>query len=435
MIDKAIFNPKVETMKQEELQELQLLRLKQTVKNVYEKVPFYRRRFNEAGVGPEDIKKLDDITKFPFTTKDDLRENYPFGLAAVPMSDVKEIHASSGTTGTPTVAIYNGNDIEVWAETMARCLTMSGLTREDVFQITPTFGMFVGGFGFFYGARKIGSAIVPFGSGYSKRQIKLMKDFGTTMLAGIMSYGVRLAEVALKEGIDPARDLKVRKGIFGAEMWTEELKNRLSKLWNMDVYDLYGLTEAGGNGTANDCYLHDGLHTWEDHWLWEIVDPETGVPVEPEEEGEIVFTTLTKQAMPLIRYRTRDVSYWYDTLECDCGRTHHKHAPIKGRTDDMLKVSGVNVWPSTVEPVLLKNELAGMNYQIIVDKVGPVDRLKIVVESREKLEEPEKTALAKNLVSELRQVILQTPEVEIKDPGSLPRVEGKVKRVFDRRPK
>jgi phenylacetate-CoA ligase len=295
--------------------------------------------------------------------------------------------------------------------------------------------MFVGGFGFFYGARKIGSAIVPFGSGYSKRQIKLMKDFGTTMLAGIMSYGVRLAEVALKEGTDPARDLKVRKGIFGAEMWTAELKNRLSKLWNMDVYDVYGLTEAGGNGTGCDCYLHDGIHAWEDHWLWEIVDPKTGVPVEPEEEGEIVFTTLTRQAMPLIRYRTRDVSYWYDAVECDCGRTHRRHAPIKGRTDDMLKVSGVNVWPSTVEHALLKNNFVGMNYQIIVDKVGPLDRLKIIVESREKLNESEKTDLTKNLVSELRQVILQTPEVEIKDPGSLPRVEGKVKRVFDRRPK
>ena len=260
-----------------------------------------------------------------------------------------------------------------------------------------------------------------------------MRDFGTTMLAGIVSYPLRLAEVALEEGIDLTRDLKVRKGIFGAEMWTEEVKKRIAQTWDMDVYDVYGLTEAGGNGTGNDCFRHDGFHVWEDQYFWEIIDPKSGEPVEPEETGEIVFTTLTKQAMPLIRYRTGDIAYWYDTLTCDCGRTHKRHSWIKGRLDDMVKVNGVSIWPSTVESVLMKNKQVGKEYQLIIEKAGSLDRFRVIVESAESLNAMEKTVLAKKINLDLREVILLRADVDVKDPGALPREAGKVKKLFDNR--
>lgn len=428
-----IYNYKVETMRREELEFLQLKRLKETLRRVHDRVPFYYKRLKEADVDISEIRTLEDVKKLPFTTKDDLRQNYPFGLAAVPLSEIIKIHASSGTTGVPTIALYTKNDIDMWSEAMARCLTMAGLTKDDVFQITPSFSLFVGGFGFYYGAMKIGATIVPTGPGHSKRQIQLMKDLGTTMLGAIASYGLYLAELAIKEGLDPAKDTKVRKGIFGAEMWTKDMKRRIAQLWDMDVYDVYGLTEASGNGTASDCYIHDGLHAWEDLWLWEVIDPKTGERVEPEEEGELVFTTLTKEAMPLIRYRTRDVCFFYDSLSCDCGRTHRRHSSIKGRTDDMIKVSGVNVWPSSVEQVLMKNPIISGHYEIIVERIAGLDKMKVRVESKERLEEPKKLSLASQLSKDLRDALLLRPEVEVLDPFTLPRPEGKIKRVFDLR--
>jgi phenylacetate-CoA ligase len=433
MTDNHVFNPKAEMMKRQEIEKIQFNKLKKTVNHVYENVPFFRERFRNIGLKPEDIRELGDIRKLPFMSKDDLRQNYPFGLSAVPLNEIVEIHASSGTTGTPTVELYTLRDIDVWGECMARCEAMSGLTKNDVFQITPGFGMFVGGFGMYYGARKINATIVPTGVGFSERQVQFAKDFRTTMLGSIVTYTFRLAEVAKQLGMDPAKDLQIRKMIVGAEQWSQDLKDRIRKIWNADVYDVYGLTEMQGNGTANDCYLHEGMHNWDDHFLLEIVDPKTGDPVEPEERGEVVMTSLSKEAMPKIRYRTRDVSFLYDTFKCDCGRTHSKIGWIVSRTDDMVKVSGVNIWPTMVETFLMKQDEAGMEYQMVINRVNYKDIIKVIVESKEKMDAATKQAFAKKVRAGLTQIMVQTPEVEIVDPGVLPREPGKAKKIFDQR--
>jgi len=428
------YNEKAERISRKELKKLQDKRLRETVKHAYENVPYYKHKMDELGVKPSDIRGVEDLHKLPFTTKQVLRDSYPFGMLAVPKDELVEIHATSGTTGKPTLGLYTLNDIEVWAEVSARSLVMSGLTKEDVFQITPSFGMFTGGFGFYYGARKIGSLIVPTGAGFSKRQIQYMLDFGTTMVSAVVSYILRLTETAYEMGIDPAKDTKVRKGVFGSEMWTEEMKRKISKAWDMDVYDIYGFTELCGPGVANDCRYHDGLHVWEDHFLVEVIDPDTGEQLEPEEEGELVFTTLTKEAMPLLRYRSRDISKLIDAIECDCGRTHRRITPIKGRLDDMIKVRGVGLWPSAVEETLLKYPEVGLEYQIQITRKEGLDYLKILVETREKLDEDKKQALASKLAEELHNVLMIKPEVEIVDPMVLPRQEvGKAKRVIDYR--
>ncbi len=433
MVDKHVFNPRVEMMKREEIEKLQLRKLKETVRHTYERVPFFRERLRNTGVRPEDIHKLDDIRKLPFTSKDDLRQNYPFGLSAVPPNEIVEIHASSGTTGTPTVELYTLGDIDVWGECMARCEAMSGMTKNDVFQITPGFGMFVGGFGMYYGARKINATIVPTGVGFSERQVQFAKDFGTTMLGSIVTYTFRLADTAKQLGLDPRKDLQIRKMIVGAEQWSQDLKDRIRKIWDADVYDVYGLTEMQGNGTANDCYIHDGMHNWDDHFLLEIVDPKTGEPVGPEEKGEVVMTTLSKEAMPKIRYRTCDVSYLYDSFKCDCGRTHSRIGWIISRTDDMVKVSGVNIWPTMVETFLMKQDQAGMEYQMVINRVNYKDTIKVIVESKDKMDITAKQAFAKKVTTGLTQIMVQTPDVEIVDPGTLSREPGKAKRIFDLR--
>lgn len=421
-------------MDRSEIRRIQEKRLRQTVAWAYERVPFYRRKLEERGLTPEDIRGLDDLQRLPFTTKDELRTLYPYGALAVPTSEIVEIHATSGTTGTPTLGFYTSNDIEAWAEVAARSLTMAGIAKDDVFQITPSFGMFTGGFGFYHGARKIGAMIIPTGAGFSRRQIQYMIDFGTTAVCAVVSYILRLTETAREMGIDPARDTKVRKGIFGSEMWTTEMKKKISQIWDMDVYDIYGFTELCGPGVANDCYIHDGLHVWEDHFLVEVVDPRTGEVLEPEERGELVFTTLTKEAAPLLRYRCRDISYIYDAAVCECGRTHRRLGWISGRIDDMIKVSGVSVWPSQVESVLLQHPEVGQEYQIIVTRQEGLDRLKIVVESRHKLEKHEADRMALKLAKNLRDALMTSVEVSVVDPMSLPRQEvGKAKRVIDER--
>ncbi len=432
MPDSWIWNPSVECMPRDELEKLKLQRLREAVAYAYDRVPYYRRRMKEAGVTPQDIRSLEDLKKLPFTTKQDLRENQPFGHVAVPLSELLEVHGSSGTTGEPTLVYYTARDIENWSEIMARCLAAAGLTRRDVFQITPSFSLFTGGFGFYYGARKIGALIVPTGPGYSKRQIYVMTKLGTTMIAGIASYALRLAEVAMEMGIDPAKDTKVRKGVFGAEMWSDALRKRIEKVWDMESFDIYGMSELYGPGVAIDCQYHQGLHVWEDHFIVEVIDPGTGEPVEPEEKGELVITALTKEAVPIIRYRTRDISRILDAKSCDCGRTHVRIDRIQGRTDDMFTVSGVNVWPSAVESVILKEPLVGNEYQIIVEKTGSRERMIVRVESSRKLSEEEKEALSRRLQYELRETILVSPIVEILDPGTLPRGEGKAKRVIIR---
>jgi phenylacetate-CoA ligase len=434
----SFFNRRAETIHRDELDRIQAKLFRATIKHAYSNSLLYRQTFKNQGAKPEDIKSIKDLQKMKFfTTKDDLRKSFPFGALAVPRNRVVEIHASSGTTGTPTLGLHTAEDIEDWGEVSARSLAMSGLGKEDVFQITPSLGMFSGGFGFYHGARKIGCTIVPSGAGFSKRQLEYMKSFGTTMISAIVSYAFRLAEVAEENGVNLKEDTLVRKGSFGSEIWTKETKKRISNLWGMDPYDIYGFTEIYGPGMGNDCFVHEGLHMWEDYLLVEVVDPENGELVGAEEEGELVFTTLRKVAMPLLRYRSRDISALLDSRSCDCGRTHRRWREITGRSDDMIKVSGVNFWPSQIEEILLgESEVLG-EYLINVTRENALDRVRIKVESKEKLEDQNRREnLAKKLAQRLRESLLFSSEVEVVDPNSLPRVEvGKAKRVFDEREK
>jgi len=425
-----MFNPKIETLPRKELRELQLKRLKAIVLHAYEHVPFYRKKFDEAGIDPG-IKTLDDVTKLPFTTKDDLRDNAPFGMLTSPMEQYIELHASSGTTGTPVTVCYTRNDLEVWSEVMARCLSMAGLTEKDVFQIPIPYGTFTGAFGFHYGGQRVGALIVPTGKGDSERQLRLMKYYGTTFIAGIASYALHLANVAKKMGMEPS-GLSVRNGIFGAEMFSSEMKRKIMNEWGMDVHDIYGLTEMCGPGVSADCDEHDGLHLWEDHFLAEIIDPETGEQLGPEEEGELVLTTLTKDGMPIIRYRTRDITYLYDG-ECSCGRTHVKHAPIKGRSDDMIIVKGTNIFPSQVEEAVMKHPEAGNNWLMIIEKQGDMDTITVKVEGKQKYDEREKERIAAAIQKEIRVITTFGMRVEVVDPDTLPVSEGKARRVIDKR--
>ncbi|MCL4519179.1 MAG: phenylacetate--CoA ligase [Thaumarchaeota archaeon] len=430
------FNEKIERLSRKELSKIQERQLRYISHYAYENSVFYKKSFDAAGIKPDEVRSIESLQKAKiFTTKDDLRRAFPFGMLAVPRERVVEMHATSGTTGTPTLGLHTAKDLDDWGEVSARALTMSGMTKEDIFQITPSLGMFSGGFGFYHGARKVGCTIVPASAGFSKRQIQFMIDFGTTMFSAIVSYAFRLAEVAQEMGIDPARDTKVRKGIFGSEIWTSEMKTKISKIWDMDPYDIYGFTELCGPGVGNDCRMHDGIHIWQDYYYTEVVDPDTGEPVGPEEEGELVFTTLTKEAMPLIRYRSKDISALLDIQSCECGRTHQKFKSIRARADDMLKISGVNFWPSEVESVLLKQGEVGTEYQIRVMKVDSTDRMQITVESKERItDQSKKDLLAKKLSSSLHDVLLFSPEVMIVDPNTLPRVEvGKTVRVIDER--
>jgi len=423
----------LECLSRDLLEKLQLQRLKEIVYKLYNNSKYYRQKMKEKNITPEDIKTLQDITKLPFTTKEDLMSNMPFGVLTTEYNNVVEVHGTSGTTGEPLFVYYTAKDIENWGEIMARSLAAAGLTSSDVIQITPSFSLFTGGFGFFYGARKIGATIVPTGPGFSRRQIYIMTKLGTTMLVGIANYALRLAEVAYEMGIDPAKDTKVRKGVFGAEIWSDNLRKKIEKIWDMETFDIYGMAELYGPGVAIDCHYHNGLHVWEDHFVVEVVDLKTGEPVDIEEKGELVFTTLTKDAMPLIRYRTRDISRILDIKQCECRRTHRKIDRIQGRTDDMFIINGVNIWPKTIEDVLLKEPLLAPFYQIVIDRVDALDRLTIYVESKTKLSDNEKSLLARRLEYQLREAILVTPKVEIADPGTLPRFDGKPKVVIDRR--
>ena len=379
----------------------------------------------------DSIRSLDDLRKIPFTTKDNLRNNYPYGLLAVSLDEIVEIHSSSGTTGKPTVIAYTQRDIENWSEIMARSLVAANVTREDIMLISYSYHMFTGGLGFHYGALKLGVIAIPMGSGYTQRQVKVIKDLGVTVLASTPNYSLRIAEVAESMGIDPL-SLNVKRGIFGAEPWSESLRKKIEETWGLEAYDIYGLSELYGPGVAVECEKHEGLHVWEDHYIVEVVNPRSGEPLEPEEEGEIVITTLTHDAMPLIRYRTGDLSYIIDSRECDCGRTHVRIGRIKGRKDDMLIINGINVWPKAIEEVILSFKETIPQYQIIIDNQGVMDKLEIMVEANVKGIEREK--LEEKIRNALKETVLVTPEVKIVDPGMLLRTDGgKVRRVIDRR--
>ncbi|BBD72053.1 phenylacetate-coenzyme A ligase [Sulfodiicoccus acidiphilus] len=433
--DTRFWNESIERMNRSKLEEIQGERLRELVKRLYESVPFYRRKLKGAGIDPSDVRGLPDLRKLPFTSKDELRENYPFGLLAVPKSELVEVHMTSGTTGIPTPNFLTLKDVETWGELIARSLYMGGLRKGDVFQITPSFSLFTGGFSFFYGARKIGSFIVPTGPGNSKRQIELMKELGTTSFASIVSYAVRLTEVAREMGIDPSRDLGVRRIFMGSEMSTPQLKRRLMEAWSADVFDAYGQTETyGGPSVGLDCHLHDGIHVWEDHFLVEIVDPKTGEPVGNEEKGELVVTTLTKDAMPLLRYRTRDITFIYDAVEHDCGRTHRRIGWIEGRTDDMIKYRGVNFWPSFIESIILKYDELSEHYQVELFSERGSEYMVIKIEAKNVLQEGERRRLSHLIEDELRRRFMFEAKVEITEPHVLPRFEtGKAKRVIDNR--
>lgn len=428
----------IETLPRDELKKIQLQRLKEILLKVYYNVDFYHRMFHKFGLKPEDIKDINDLKKLPFTTKDDLRNNYPYGLLAVPKDELVEVHMTSGTTGIPTPNFLTIKDIEIWSELIARSLFMGGLRKTDIFQITPSFSLFTGGFSFFYGARKIGSFIIPTGPGNTKRQIELMKELGTTAFSSTVSYAIRLTEVAREMGIDPKEKLSVRKIYMGSEISTSELKQRLSEIWGADVYDAYGQTETyGGPSVGMDCPIHDGIHVWEDHFIIEIIDPNTGEIIEdPEEKGELVITTLTKDALPLIRYRTRDLTFIYDDRVHECGRTHRRIGSIIGRSDDAIKYHGVLFWPSYIESLLLRYRELSENYQIELFTKDYIDQMIIKIEPRVKIDNSQKYRLERLIEEELRKNFFFSAKVEIVDPNTLPRYEtGKAKRVIDMREK
>ncbi|HIH65419.1 MAG TPA: phenylacetate--CoA ligase [Methanothermobacter thermautotrophicus] len=429
-----IWNPEAECMSQEEKQELQLKRLQNTVKRAYENVPYYNKRLKEAGVFPEDIEALDDIEKLPFTTKNDLREAYPFGMFAVPDEDIVEVHTSSGTTGKPVVSGYTSRDLEIWSEVMARALTMGMATRKDRIQNCYGYGLFTGGLGVHYGAQKIGATVIPISAGNTKRQIEIMQDFGTTVITCTPSYALYLAEVLEKEGVDIS-ELNLKSGIFGAEMWTEEMRETIEARLGLKALNIYGLTEIIGPGVAMECTEKKGLHIAEDHFYPEIIDPKTGERLPHGKKGELVLTTLTREGMPVLRFRTKDITALRDG-ECGCGRTLVRMDRITGRSDDMLKIRGVIVFPSQIERALLKIKGLEPHYQIVVTRPEFLDELEVQVEASPELfsDEVKHVEEAKRMIEKhIHSEIGLRVNVTLVEPGSLPRSEGKAIRVIDKR--
>lgn len=428
-----IWNEKIESMPRAELEKIQLERLQKAVKRVYENVKYYRDKMDNAGVKPSDIKSLSDISKLPFTTKADLRDNYPFGTFAVPQKDIVRIHASSGTTGKATVVGYTQNDIEMWTECVARCLTMAGVDSNDIMQVAYGYGLFTGGLGAHYGAERVGASTVPMSTGNTQKLIDMMIDFGVTAIACTPSYLMHIAEVLEKNNL--VSKIKLKTSVNGAEPWTEDMRKIVENKLGIHAHDIYGLSEMMGPGVACDCIYHKGLHVCEDHFLPEIVDPETLEPVKPGETGELVFTTLTKEGIPLIRYRTRDLtSISYDV--CECGRTSCRLSRFTGRSDDMLIIRGVNVFPSQVESALLQVPEVAPQYLIVVDRVNNLDTLEIQVELNDKAnfdEIRELERITKEIAKAVSQVIGLNAKIKLCEPNSLERSMGKAKRVLDKR--
>lgn len=426
---------KEETLPRAEIEAIQLERLKETVKRVYEKVPAYRKKMDDAGVKPEDIKELKDLSKLPFVTKQDMRDNYPFGLFAVPKDDLVRIHASSGTTGKPTVVGYTKRDLDMWTECVTRIACMGGADRTDVAQICFGYGMFTGALGLHFGLENMGAAMVPSSTGNSEKQIMYMKDFETTLLVATPSYALRLAEVANSIGVDPKKDLKVKKALVGSELLTDAMRNEMHKLWGDDVLvtSNYGMSELMGPGVSGECEHLCGMHINEDYFIPEIIDPKTGEVLPPGEKGELVVTCIYKEALPLIRYRTKDITrLTYE--KCKCGRTTCRMENLSGRTDDMLKIRGVNVFPSQIEEVILGVEEIGPHYEIVLTRKDHTDKMEIRVEllkatdSYKELEEIEK-----KIKSKLRMVLGLDAKISLESPNTIQRFEGKAKRVKDLR--
>ena len=425
-------HPKMETLSRAEIKELQLKRLQATVAQCMHS-PFYKKRFADSHIAPEDIRSLDDLRKIPFTTKQDLRDNYPFGLAAVPMEKVVRLHSSSGTTGMPTVILHTQKDLDEWANAVARCLYMVGLRPGDIFQNSSGYGMFTGGLGFQYGAERLGMLTVPAAAGNTKRQIKFITDFGTTALHAIPSYAGRLYEVMEEMAIDPKRDTKLHTLIIGAEPHSEEQRKRIEQMLGVKAYNSFGMSEMCGPGVAFECKEQNGLHIWEDYYIVEIVDPQTLEPVPEGEVGELVLTTINREAMPLLRYRTRDLTRILPGT-CPCGRQHIRLDRMKGRSDDMMILKGVNIFPIQVETVLLQFEELGNDYLITLTNEEANDLMTVEVELKEFCDDyPRLQALTKEITRQLKDEILITPVVRLVPKGSLPQQDGKAVRVRDLR--
>lgn len=426
---------KEETMSRAEIEALQLARLKETVARVYEKVQPYRRKMDEAGVKPQDIRSLSDLQRLPFITKQDMRDNYPFGLFAVPKDELVRIHASSGTTGKPTVVGYTRRDLDVWTETVSRIAVMGGALKADVAQICFGYGMFTGALGLHYGLEKIGAAMVPSSTGNTEKQIMFMKDFETTLLVATPSYALRIAEVAQQMGLDPKKDLHVRIGLLGSELLTEAMRTEMHKYWGdgMLVTSNYGMSELNGPGVSGECEYLCGMHVNEDYFIPEIIDPKTGEVLPAGEKGELVITCIYKEALPLIRYRTKDITRLiYEP--CQCGRTTVRMENLDGRTDDMLKIRGVNVFPSQIEEVLLGITEIGPHYEIIVTRANHTDKLEIRVELAEPVDEFQKLQeLDAKIRHKLRIVLGLDAKIRLESPNTLQRFEGKAQRVKDLR--
>ncbi len=429
-----IYN-KIESASRQEIETIQLTRLQEIVKRVYEKTPFYTEKLNQLNIKPEDIQSLDDIEKLPLTTKKDLRANYPFGLFAEPMSEIVRIHSSSGTTGKPTVVGYTQNDMDVWDEVMARVFTMAGATKEDVVHNGYGYGLFTGGLGFHNGAEKIGAAIVPASGGMTDRQLMLMKDFGATILTATPTFSLHMAEVAKREGDDYLKNYKLKAGIFGAEPTSHGLKEEVAKAWGIDYHEVYGLSEIIGPGVACSCKKSNLLHVFEDHFLFEIIDPKTLKRVPDGQRGELVITTLSKEALPLLRYRTGDITS-ITKEPCECGRTMLRMESIVGRADDMLIISGVNVYPSQIEHVIANTDGVTLNYEIIIDKKGYLDKLELHIEVTEDIMSDsfgELAIIKKNIQNALLNNLYINANVTLLQPHSIPRSVGKAVRIIDKR--
>ncbi len=434
MFDGKIWS-REETLDRDEFERIQLERLKETVERVYQCVPHYKKKLTEAGIEPGDIRSLSDLSRIPFTVKDDFRENYPFGLFSVPQKEVVRLHASSGTTGKPTVVGYTKKDMDTWSELIARLVTMAGVTDEDTAQISFGYGLFTGAFGLHQGLERVGASVIPMSSGNTEKQIMIMKDFGTTALISTPSYALHMAEVAGEMGIDPKKELKLKWGLFGGEGSTEGMRKEINERWGLFATENYGMSELIGPGVSGECLAMKGMHISEDHFLPEIIDPNTGEVLGEGEVGELVITTITKEALPILRYRTKDItSLHYE--RCECGRTTVRMSKIQGRSDDMLILGGVNVFPSQIEDVLLRINGIGPHYQIKVFKKGYLDKIEVDVELVD-ADLLDSFALLENLNGKIRHQLRTVLGIEAKvnlvEPRSLARFEGKAKRVIDMR--
>ena len=427
------FQRKLETLPREQLAALQLERLRATVRNAHEHVPLHRARLDAARCAPGDIASLADVAHMPFTEKADLRDHYPFGLFARPLGELARLHASSGTTGKPTVVGYTRNDIDAWSDLMARSFAAAGARRGDVVHNAYGYGLFTGGLGAHYGAERFGAVVVPMSGGATERQVALIMDFGARVLCATPSYALAIAEMAEQQGVD-LRASALEIGLFGAEPWSDAMRTEIESRLGVKAIDIYGLSEIMGPGVACECSCQAGLHGWEDHFLFEVIDPDTGRPVSEGQAGELVITTLTKEALPMLRYRTRDITR-ITTAPCDCGRTHLRILRITGRNDDMLIIRGVNVYPSQVEAVLVGQPGIAPHYQLVVERHGSLDRVTIETEAQPGVDAATYDTIARRVAHHIKSLVGITTEVIVKGPGAIPRSQGKAVRVRDLRKK